>query len=87
VKDYLAAEMPQISVSPAEATYMLWLDFRKLGLPAPEVKKRLIEKAGLGLVEGPVFGPGGEGFQRLNIGCPRSKLEIALERFHKILDN
>jgi cystathionine beta-lyase len=87
VKGYLEAEMPEITFSPAEATYMLWLDFRKLGIPAPELKKRLIEKAGLGLVEGPVFGPGGEGFQRLNVGCPRSTLEKALGRFHKILDD
>jgi cystathionine beta-lyase len=87
VKGYLEAEMPEITVSPVEATYMLWLDFRKLGIPAPELKKRLIEKAGLGFVEGPVFGPGGEGFQRLNVGCPRSTLEKALGRFHKILDD
>lgn len=87
VKGYLEAEMPEITFSPAEATYMLWLDFRKLGIPAPELKKRLIEKAGLGFVEGPVFGPGGEGFQRLNVGCPRSTLEKALGRFHKILDD
>lgn len=87
VTGFFAEEMPAITVSPAEATYMLWLDFRKLGIPAPEVKKRLIERAGLGLVEGPVFGAGGEGFQRINIGCPRSTLETALGRFRKILDD
>jgi cystathionine beta-lyase len=85
VKDFLTAEMPAITVSPAEATYMLWLDFRQLGIPDPELKRRLIEKAGLGFVDGPTFGPGGEGFQRMNIACPRSTLETALERFHKII--
>lgn len=85
VKDFLTDKMPQISASPAEATYMLWLDFRKLGIEAPELKKRLIEKAGLGFVEGPVFGPGGEGFQRMNIACPRATLESALARIPSIL--
>jgi cystathionine beta-lyase len=87
VKDFLAVKMPEISVSPAEATYMLWLDFRKLGLSAPEQKRLLIEKAGLGFVEGPVFGPGGEGFQRMNIACPRVSLEMALERMPSILNH
>jgi cysteine-S-conjugate beta-lyase len=87
VKDHFAANLPEVGISPAEATYMLWLDFRRLGIPAPELKKRLIEKAGLGLVEGPVFGAGGEGFQRINIACPESTLLTALERFHNILDD
>ena len=87
VEEFLAAKMPEISFSPAEATYMLWLDFRKLGIAAPALKKLLIEKAGLGLVEGPTFGPGGEGFQRMNIACPRSTLEMALERIPSILNH
>jgi cystathionine beta-lyase len=85
VKDYLAARMPEVTVSPPEGTYMLWLDFRKLGFSAPDLKKLLIEKAGLGFVEGPTFGPGGDGFQRMNIGCPRVTLELALERLPLIL--
>lgn len=84
-RDFLAVNMPEITVSPVEATYMLWLDFRKLGIPAPELKSLLIEKAGLGFVEGPVFGPGGDGFQRMNIGCPLSVLEKALQRIPLIL--
>jgi len=87
VKDFLAVKMPEISVSPAEATYMLWLDFRKLGIASAELKKLLIEKAGLGFVEGPTFGPGGEGFQRMNIACPRATIEMALERIPLILNH
>jgi cysteine-S-conjugate beta-lyase len=85
VLDFLAAELPEIKVSPAEATYMLWLDFRRLGIPDPELKKLLIEKAGLGFVDGPTFGPGGEGFQRMNIGCPNSILIRALESLRAAL--
>jgi cystathionine beta-lyase len=87
VKDYLSVNLPEISVSPIEATYMLWLDFRKLGFPAPDLKKLLIEKAGLGFVEGPAFGPGGEGFQRMNIACPKILLEKALESIPSILND
>jgi cysteine-S-conjugate beta-lyase len=67
-------------MSPAEATYMAWLDFRKLGIPDKELRTMLIEKAGLGFVDGPTFGSGGEGFQRMNFACPRSVLEKALTR-------
>jgi len=87
VTDFLASEMPQISVSPLEATYMLWLDFREIKLPAPEVKRLLIEKAGLGLVEGSTFGPGGEGFQRMNIACPGFTIEKALAGLHNFLND
>jgi len=80
VSGYLSRNLPDITFSKAEATYMLWLDFRKTGIPPAEMKSRLVEKAGLGLVEGPVFGQGGNGFQRMNIACPRTVLIGALER-------
>lgn len=86
-KIHLSANIFGITAS--EAAYrdgQQWLDFRKLGLPAPEIKKRLIEKAGLGFVEGPVFGPGGEGFQRMNIACPRDTLKQALGNLKNILN-
>jgi cysteine-S-conjugate beta-lyase len=85
VKDFLTLNMPAIKLSPVEATYLLWLDFRKLGIPDAELKKLLIEKAGLGFVEGSTFGRGGEGFQRMNIACPKDILLIALERLQLIV--
>jgi cysteine-S-conjugate beta-lyase len=87
VKDFLKVNMPEITVSPAEATYMLWLDFRKSGIPAPDLKKLLIEKAGLGFVEGPAFGPGGDGFQRMNVACAKDILMQALEKLPLILNS
>jgi cystathionine beta-lyase len=80
VIDYLSLNIPEVTVSPVEATYMLWLDFRRLWIPAPELNRMLIDKAGIGFVEGPTFGPGGEGFQRMNIACPRSTLDQALKQ-------
>jgi cystathionine beta-lyase len=83
-RDFLVEHLPEVTVSPLEATYLLWLDFRRWNLPAGEVKKKLIETAGLGLVDGREFGPGGEGFQRMNIGTPRALLNQALERLFSL---
>jgi cystathionine beta-lyase len=80
VADFFSRELPAVKVSPLEATYLLWLDFRGFGLSDEEVKKILIEKAGVGMNPGNMFGPGGEGFQRMNIGCPRATIKEAIER-------
>ena len=79
VEQALLQRLPRLKLSPLEATYLLWLDFREFGMSDEEVAKRLVEKAGVGLSPGKMFGPGGEGFQRMNIGCPRPILEQALE--------
>ncbi len=80
VKDFISSHMPEISVSPLEATYLMWLDFRKWQMEPDILKEKLIAEAGLGLVDGREFGTGGEGFKRLNIGCPRSTLIQAMEK-------
>jgi len=77
---YFEEKIPQIKVIRPEATYLLWLDCRKLGLNNEELKKFMIKKAKVGLDDGPPFGPGGEGFQRMNIACPRAVLEQGLKR-------
>lgn len=51
-----------------------------------ELRKFMIEKAKVGLIEGYKFGQGGEGFQRVNIGCPRSILKKSLERIEKAVN-
>ncbi len=81
--EFIEKRLPFIRPYRPEGTYLVWLDFRKLGLGDEDLKKFLIEKAGLGFSEGINFGPGGEGFQRMNIGCPRSLLERALEQLEK----
>jgi cystathionine beta-lyase len=84
VSTYLAENIPQIKLVPPEATYLLWLDFRELGIPDKELKKRVVEDAGLGFNEGRMFGPGGHGFQRMNVACPRKTVEQALVRLKSI---
>ncbi|MBE7414262.1 MAG: hypothetical protein HS130_03115 [Deltaproteobacteria bacterium] len=63
-----------------EGTYLGWLDFRGLGLPEAAVDERLLLKARVDMTPGRIFGPGGEGFYRMNLACPRAVLERALTR-------
>lgn len=63
-----------------EGTFLLWLDFRGLGLPSDELALFLRDKAKWAVTRGPVFGDNGAGFARLNIACPRARLEAALEQ-------
>jgi cystathionine beta-lyase len=79
-RSYLCGHLPGVTLSPLEGTYLLWLDFRRYGFSPQELRDRIIGKARLGLNDGPMFGPGGEGFQRMNIGCPRVTLQEALDR-------
>jgi len=80
------AHVPQIRAIQPEGTYLVWLDFRRLGMEPKELQKFLVHKAGVGLNPGFQFGPGGEGFARLNIGCSRSILEDGFERIRVAID-
>lgn len=84
--DYLAGNLPRVKVSPLEGTYLCWLDMRDLRLSDDVIKEKLQRDAGLWLDEGRKFGRGGEGFQRLNLACPRSILSDAVERLARALD-
>jgi len=87
--DYLeksiSERLPKVKMIRPEATYMVWLDFRELGMSNDELKQFIIQKARLGLNDGPVFGPGGEGFQRMNLACPRQYVEEAVERLENAI--
>ena len=85
VSDYLKYHIPSIKVYQPQASFLVWLDCRELRLPQEELVALFTKKAGLALNDGAVFGPGGEGFMRLNIGCPRSILEQALDALKKAL--
>jgi cystathionine beta-lyase len=76
--DYTASNLPGISVRPPEATYLAWLDMKSLGMKSNQLRKFMTRDAGIGCNDGPSFGPGGTGFQRLNFACPRSILKKAL---------
>jgi cystathionine beta-lyase len=83
--DFLAARLPAARVLPLEGTYLAWLDLRALGLTDAELKHRILRSARVWLDDGPMFGTGGQGFQRLNLACPRAILREALERLVRVL--
>ncbi|WP_074044651.1 PatB family C-S lyase [Geobacillus proteiniphilus] len=77
---YLAEHLPQLRPIRPQATYLVWIDCRGLGLSEGELKKRLLEKGKLAVEFGSKFGQEGVGFIRLNIACPRPTLEEGLRR-------
>ncbi len=79
VDGWLRSNLPQIRAVRPEASFLVWLDCRKLGLPQPALVDLFVNKARLALNDGTVFGPEGTGFMRLNVGCPRAILQAALE--------
>jgi cystathionine beta-lyase len=80
VTAYLKKEIPAIKVYQPQASFLIWLDCRELGLKQKELVALFKDKAGLALNDGTMFGPGGEGYMRLNAGCPRAILKQALEQ-------
>jgi len=79
-RKFLSDELPDIYMVEPEGTYLLWLDFSKLGLSDTELEQLLVHKAKIWLNSGPTFGAGGQGFQRFNIACPRVVLQEGLNR-------
>ena len=80
VREYLAKEIPKIKLTEPEGTYLIWLDFRALGLPEAQLEDLIVHKAKLWLDSGAIFGKAGEGFERINIATNRSTLKEALDR-------
>ena len=88
-RDFLTREVPRrlpgVTLAPPEATYLAWLDCRALRIPGGDPYTFFLERAKVALNDGRLFGPGGEGFVRLNFGCPRALLAEGLERMAKAL--
>ncbi len=83
VKEYCEKHIPQIKVNVPDATYLMWLDCRELGMSNEELKTFMIEKAKIGLNEGYTFGRSLTGYMRLNAACPRSILEKAMKQLEE----
>ncbi len=82
--DYVAHQLPKLTpkikmITP-QASFLIFLDCRELKLTSEELQNFFVFEAGLVLNEGISFGPGGEGFMRLNIGCPRKILDQAMNQ-------
>ncbi len=86
-EEFINRNIPSVKIIRPEATFLLWLDFRGTGLTEVQLKKLIIQEAKLGLSDGVIFGQDGSGFQRINIGCPKSILEKALTQIQKAINN
>jgi cysteine-S-conjugate beta-lyase len=85
--DYVNTRLPGVRMGQPEGTYLAWLDCRGANLGGQDPSRFFLKQARVALNHGPAFGKGGEGFARLNFGCPRSTLEEALERMRAALES
>lgn len=79
-REFVETRLPGIRMTDIEGTYLVWLDCKGLGLSKDALEDLVVHKAGLWLDSGNVFGKAGEGFQRINVACPRATLTLALEK-------
>jgi len=80
LENQIKLDLPKIKVIRPEGTYLVWLDCREMGMDPKELRNFFIHKAKVGLNSGTDFGPGGEGFMRMNVGCPRDIIAEGLKR-------
>ncbi len=85
IGQYVEENLPGVRLVTHEGTYLVWLDFRELGLSEAALEQRIVREAKLWLDGGGMFGAGGAGFQRINAACPRRLLREALERIRSVL--
>lgn len=85
-REYVEKNLKNVRMVDHEGTYLVWLDFKKTGYTADELDNLIIHKAKLWLDSGKIFGDTGKGFQRINVACPRSVLQEALERIKEALE-
>jgi len=87
VINYCREMIPEIIPVQPEATYMIWLDCRKLGMSGRELQEFFVRKAKVGMNEGSAFGPGGEGFMRMNLGTTNQNVRKAMEQIEKAVSS
>lgn len=87
VNEYISKNISKIKVTKQEGTFLTWLDCRELGLSDEDLDRFFIDKAKLALSSGAVFGNGGSGFMRMNIGCPLNTIKEALGRLKIAVDD
>ncbi len=86
LQQYLKEYIPRIHPVVPEGTYLIWMDFRELGLTEEEREELIVNRARLWLDSGAMFGADGEGFERINIACPRKTLRQALEQLRDAVE-
>ena len=83
--DFIRREMPNVRIHKPEATYMIWMNFTDYGISDEELNRKMVFEAGLGLNAGHIFGKEGDCCMRMNLACPRSVVEEAMQRLKKTM--
>lgn len=86
LEDYFKKYIPRIKAIRPNGGYLVWLDCRELGMNPAELREFFLKKAHVGLTWGDTYGESGNGFERINIGCPRKTLEEGLCRIRDAVD-
>ena len=86
MEEFLKTNMPKMGMIRPQASYLVFLDARGLGLPHDRLVEFFIREAKVGMNDGAMFGEGGSGFMRMNLGCPRATLVKALEQIKSAYD-
>lgn len=87
LKRYLHENLPEVKVVEPQGTYLVWVDFSKIESDPARLEKLMLNDAKVALDEGYIFRNGGDGFERINIACPRTILEKALEQITRAVRN
>ncbi|MFW9998513.1 MAG: MalY/PatB family protein [Candidatus Hodarchaeota archaeon] len=86
LKQFIQDLLPDVDFIDPEGTYLAWLDCNKLGMNDEELSNFMLKKAKVALDDGKIFGPGGEGFERINVACPQSILKECMNRIVNALN-
>lgn len=87
MQEFCREHLPNLPITLLEGTYLVWMDCRTLGIPSEDIEQQLVDKTGLWLNAGTMYGVEGEGFMRWNIACPRATLMEGLKRFMDFVRN
>jgi cystathionine beta-lyase len=86
LKEFVNERLPHVDFIDPEGTYLAWLNCNRLGMDDKKLSEFLLKKAKVALDDGIIFGPGGEGFERINVACPKSILEECMNRIVNALN-
>ncbi len=88
LKQFLAEQLPAVSVCRLEGTYLAWVDIRQLGIGSDEATRRLLHEGRVFVSSGTLYGEtAGDGYLRVNMACPQATLREGLQRMVKVLRN
>ena len=86
VQQYIEEHLPKLSMIRPQASYLIFIDARRLDLTNSDLVDFFVKEAKVGMNDGAMFGEGGEGFMRMNVGCPRSIVEKAMKQIKEAYD-